>query len=423
MKNFTAYILAALFALTGVCGSASAIVPPDQTPVTGDWGLPLADTDYPVEIVLDKTVYYREDTVINGELLNYSWDMEPGIIEIISLDTNRAVFYSEAKESTFSIDIDLHPGEYRLRLRRGTSRNAYWDSYWDTGLDWDGWADAWYAAGDVRGDTSLYSSSAYFSVVGASDLFHLSGKAEIEIIPNTKALLNARLEWDGLSGGGPYTLTQTDEKYEKGKVTRIEGIYDSQTVVGGLQLGNIYTYTVSDGERSSNPIVIDLSAIPPLEYAGSKINKLIVLKIGDPYMYFAEGKSSALDGTRGEFMRAIDEDDLSVTPVMVNDLPMIPVAALVREMGGSVSWDGAKRVVTLNLLDSVTMKSNTLEIPIDSETVYLNGEKKTLDVSALIKYDRTLVPIRMLKLLGCDIKWDSESESIVICYWDDSDMK
>ncbi|MDE7220251.1 MAG: hypothetical protein K2O45_11620 [Oscillospiraceae bacterium] len=415
MKTFIACILAVALALTGVFGSASAASTWDPPLSTIDWDSTPADLDYSIGIKLDKTVYSTENTVINVELLNYSWDTEPDIVEIVWLDTGNVVFYGKASEASITIDIDLNPGEYLLRVRRSTD----WDAYWDT---WDmGWNENWEKDWNAYWEEN--SSSVHFSVAGTSDLLCLKGGAAVEMLSETEVMLGARLEWDGPPDGGPYTVTRRDERYFQGEVISIKDISNNCFVDEGLKSGGVYTYTVSAGGKTSNPIVIDLSGLPPMEYAGSKYNRVIVLKIGDPYMYSAEDKQSALDGSELKRTRAIDKNDRSVVPVIIDERTMIPVATLVEEMGGSASWDGDKRVVTIRLLDHITLLDNTLEIPIGVKTVYLNGAGRKFDIPAQIKYGRTLVPIRLLELLGCDVEWVDDSQSVVICYWDGEDIE
>lgn len=416
MKTFMSCILAAAIALTSICGSASATSVWDQPLSTTDWDSIPVDPDYSVGIKLDKTVYSAENTIINVELLNYAWDTEPDIVEIIWLDTGNVVFYSEARETSLTIDIDLHPGEYLLRVRRSADQETYWDTYWNTSWN-ENWKEDWNAYWEAN------SSSVHFSVEGSSELLCLKGDAAVEILSETEVMLGARLEWDGLLDGGPYTVTRRDETYFQGEAVSIEDISDNCFVDEGLKSGGVYTYTVSAGGKTSNPIVIDLSGLPPLEYAGNKYNRVVVLKIGDPYMYSAKNKKSAIAGSGLEEIRAIDENDRSVTPVIIDERTMIPVAPLIDEMGGSAIWNGDNRVVTIRLLDHTTLLYNTLEIPVNKKTVYLNGEGRKFDISAQIKYGRTLVPIRLLELLGCDVEWVDDSQSVVICYWDGEDIE
>lgn len=436
MKTFAFCILAAALALNGVWGPAPAANLQDQpteagvwsqalgiadqepVPTDNDWDPEPTDSVYPVSVRLDKKVYSTEDTVIKAELLGYSWDTEPDIVEIVWLDTGSVVFYGEAREASLTIDIDLHPGEYLLRVRRGMDWDTYWSTYWD---DWNEDLDV---SADGNGDAGFVSAYAQFSVAGPSDLFRLKGKAEAELeqYPETRVLLSARLEWDGLSGEGPYTVTQIDEKYEQGKVTHIKGIHDGHAVVSGLLSGGVYTFTVSNGEKTSNPIVIDLSGIPPLEYAGNKNNKVLILKIGDPYMYtvddaeLADAKKAGqdeeflADESNWEAIELIDKKNRGVVPVIANNRTMMPVSRLVEIMGGQADWNAAARLVTIKLWD------NTLEIPIGSQTVLLNGQERTFDTPAQIEQSRTLVPIWHLKLLKCDVNWNETNRSVLIRY-------
>lgn len=415
MKTLTACILAVILALPGVWSPApttssqgrTVAAAWEQAPVADDWDPAPTDSGYGVGIRLDKTEYRAGDTVIQVELLNYFWDMEPDTVEIVQLSTGKVLFYREALEASLTIDINLHPGEYLLRVRRGIDWSTYWNTHWD--MDW---TEDWGANWDENWDESS-STSVRFSVVGTADLFHLTGTAQAEKYADTEILLSAKLEWDGPSDGGPYTVTRTEQKYENGEVTYIKDIYDNHVVDEGLLAGGVYTYTVSDGKKTSNPIVIDLSGIPPLEYAGNKNNKVIVLKIGDPYLYSAPDRQSASNPSALTKIGTIDETDLGVVPMIANSRTLLPVATLVRIMSGSeesVRWNPSKRSVTINIWD------NTLEIPIGSNTVRLNGQDRTFDTPARIEHDRTLVPIRHLELLGCEVDWIAKSRSVVVYY-------
>lgn len=408
MKTFIACILAIL-ALTGVCGSASAVSTWDPSLSTIDGDSTPADSDYSVGIRLDKTVYNTENTVINVELLNYSWDTEPDIVEIIWLDTGNVVFYGEASEASLTIDIDLHPGEYLLRVRRSADRDTYWDTYWNMGWN-ENWEEDWNAYWEAN------SSSAHFSVAGTSELLCLKGNAAVEIRSETEVMLGARLEWDGSPDGGPYTVTRRDEKYFQGEVISIEDISDNCFVNEGLKSGGVYTYTVSAGGKTSNPIVINLSGLPPLEYAGNKNDEIIILKIGDPYMYTAENKESVTDEFSWTKIDLIDEKNPGVMPVIANKRTMLPVAHLVKIMGGEVEWDGAMQLVIIKIWD------NTLEIPIGSQKVYFNNQERSFDTTAQIEQSRTFVLIRHLELLGCEINWNAKNRSVVIYYHSDDSV-
>lgn len=395
MKKSIVCIIFVVIALTGTCSPASAATVQDQAIVSGIWDQnqdPLDSGYSGNDIRLDKARYSTGDTHIKVQLPDHLWGEPSVIVEIIQQDTGSVMFHSRTSEAFLTIDINLHPGEYRLYTRQDTVR--YTDQ--DINYDYD----------------EVYASTS-FSVEGTSNLLHLTGQAIAEgdlEYPENCILMGVLLKWDGPSDGRPYTLTRIDGKYWDGETTQIEGIQTDFFTDASALPGGIYTYIVSDGERTSNPIVLDLSKFPPLEYVGNKNDKVIVLRIGDPYMYSAPDKQSASKPSALTRIKAIDEDDLGVTPMIANSRTLLPVSNLVQTMEGAVHWDGHNQLVTIKIWD------NTLVIPIGSKTVYLNNESRTFDTPARIEHNRTMVPIRQLELLGCEVNWLPESRSIVICY-------
>lgn len=389
MKIFVACILSTVLAITGVWGPAPAANILDQPPTDSilgqdtavdNWDPAPTDTGCLADIELDKTVYSSENTVIQAKLPDYfwstgqpAWDVRPIIVEIIQQDTGSIVFYTETQEVSLTINIDLHPGEYMLC--------AYRDTDWDT----------------IR-------SFAYFSVIGPSQLLQLTGEVvadgDLET-PEFCMLMGVRLEWDVSLDGGPYTLTRREEQL--GDIRVFDSISDNYFMDTDSLSGGIYTYTVSNGKTTWNPIVLDLSKFPPLEYAGNRNDTVLVLRIGDPYIYSAKDRDSVSKLSDLTRIRAIDENNLGVVPTIINNRTMIPIATLVRQMGGAVSWDSVKRIVTIKMWDSALKQYSILEIPIGSKTIYVNNEKRTFDTPALITQNRTLVPIRQLEQLGCEV--------------------
>lgn len=366
MKTFAACILALTLVVTGIFGPVPACANGEPYPSPTPW-MEYGD-------LLDKQVYSTDHTVLQVVLSGYfnTWSGDTVSVEISRQGAGGLVFYRETREMAFQIDIGLQPGEYLLR--------AYNEA------------------------NEIYTP---FSVVGESDLFLLTTEAVSERWGDEDYLIGVKLAWDGPVDGGPYTLTRIDSW---GGVKVFENIEQSQFFDAETLPGGINTYTVSDGKRVSSPAVIDLRGFPPLEYAGNQNDRVIVMKIGDPYMYAAEDKQSAMQGKGLTRLGPIYWDDLGVVPRLMNDRTMVPIAALVRQMGGMVGWNGRKQIVTIRY------DGNALEIPIGSRTVYLNGQKRSFDTPARIDRDRTLVPVRHLELLNCEVNWVGKSRSIVICY-------
>ena len=404
MRIFTAYILAAILAVTGaweptpaenIRGQTMVADICAQVPANNDWDPAPTDSGYIFDIELDKTVYSPKDIIIRLELPDYIWGMEPLIVDIIQENTGSTVFFRRVEESSFIIDIDLQPGDYLLRVRQDKGWIG-WDASW--GMNWE-----------------VVYASARFSVVGTSDLFQLTGEAVADGNPEFLVLLGARLEWDGSSDGGPYTLTRVDEILGNQEVIQIENIQINHFFDINALPGGVYTYTVSDGKRTSNPIVLDLSDFPPLEYIGNKNDKVVVLRISDPYIYTVKDKKSAFKLSELTIIKPFDENNLGVVPVISNSRTLVPVATLVRTMApdSRVVWDGDRYLVTIKIW------GNVLEIPIGSKTIYINNQERTFDTPARIEHDRTLVPVRYLELLGCEVDWIDTSRSVVICYQGD----
>lgn len=121
----------------------------------------------------------------------------------------------------------------------------------------------------------------------------------------------------------------------------------------------------------------------------------IVLQIGNPIMTVnGEGKPIDEDGT---------------APVIVNDVTLLPVRAVVEEMGGTVSWNDSTREVTLNY------NNGEIKLTIDSLTAQLNGENHTLDTAPSIINGRTMLPIRFIaESFNFDVTWEQSSQTVTI---------
>ena len=97
------------------------------------------------------------------------------------------------------------------------------------------------------------------------------------------------------------------------------------------------------------------------------------------------------------------------TPVIINGRTLVPIRAIVESFGGSVSWDGAKRAVSLSV------DNKTIVLAIDSYTAYLNGKEYTLDVAPAIINGRTMLPIRFVaEGLNLGVAWDAQSQRVTV---------
>ena len=122
----------------------------------------------------------------------------------------------------------------------------------------------------------------------------------------------------------------------------------------------------------------------------------IVLQINNPMMT-VNGAEKEIDPGRG------------TVPVIVNGRTLMPVRAVVEEMGGTVAWDEATQTATL------TYGEDEIRLTLGSTTAYLNNEAQTLDVAPVSINDRTMLPIRFIsESFRFDVEWDQAQQSVTI---------
>ena len=85
---------------------------------------------------------------------------------------------------------------------------------------------------------------------------------------------------------------------------------------------------------------------------------------------------------------------------VVNDRTMVPMRAIFEALGADVSWDDATQTV---YADNGNV---SLSLAIGEKYITVNGDKVEIDVPAMLKNSRTLVPLRAVsQCLGCDVSW------------------
>lgn len=122
----------------------------------------------------------------------------------------------------------------------------------------------------------------------------------------------------------------------------------------------------------------------------------IILQINNPMM-IANGTEKEIDPGRG------------TVPIITDDRTLVPVRAIVEEMGGTVAWNEATQTATL------TYGDDEIRLTLNSSTAYLNDEAQTLDVVPVSINDRTMLPIRFIaEGFHFDVEWAGETQTITI---------
>jgi len=92
-----------------------------------------------------------------------------------------------------------------------------------------------------------------------------------------------------------------------------------------------------------------------------------------------------------------------------NGRTLIPVRFVTEELGATVDWNQKYQEVTIKK-DNVTIR-----IMINDRNIVVNSSIKTMDTEAIIKEDRTFVPIRYVaEALGATVGWDASTKTVII---------
>src|SRR5690606_27704058 len=87
-------------------------------------------------------------------------------------------------------------------------------------------------------------------------------------------------------------------------------------------------------------------------------------------------------------------------------------------LGAEVGWEGSTKTVTISQGDK------EIKIVIGKKDYTINGEKNLMDTEALLKEDRTFVPVRFVSEgLGARVDWDPAVRTVYIDTREKGDSK
>ena len=159
---------------------------------------------------------------------------------------------------------------------------------------------------------------------------------------------------------------------------------------------NIITVQATDkaGNAITKTYTVNYTAYSPM--------KIITLQISNPEI------------TINGITKTIDEQESK--PVIKNDRTLLPVRVLIESLGGTISWNGVIREVTINL------NGHTIILTIDNNTAIVDGIKMLIDpnndkVTPIIINGRTYLPLRfIIEHLNGTVSWDSATQTVTIYY-------
>ncbi len=101
-----------------------------------------------------------------------------------------------------------------------------------------------------------------------------------------------------------------------------------------------------------------------------------------------------------------------------NGRTQVPVRFVSEALGAEVGWEGSTKTVT------ISQRDKEIKIVIGKKDYTINGEKSLMDTEALLKEDRTFVPIRFVSEgLGAKVDWDPAVRTVYIDTREKGDSK
>lgn len=104
-----------------------------------------------------------------------------------------------------------------------------------------------------------------------------------------------------------------------------------------------------------------------------------------------------------------ENKNMDAAPFIKDNRTFVPIRFIVSALNGDVSWDNENRIVNINYNDK------SIEVPINKNTILVNNEEQQIDSPAIIKNNRTFVPIRFIaENLGMQIDFDNNAREVTI---------
>jgi len=193
------------------------------------------------------------------------------------------------------------------------------------------------------------------------------------------------------------------------------------SVSGTVSDENISTVTVNSKNVYINPTNGHFDTTVQLQKGQNSITIIAIDKAGNRNsqivtVYYKTQTVIVLQIGQTTFTVNSSPNTLDSPPIIKNGRTLLPIRPIVEALGGSVSWDGTERKVT------VSLGSTTIELWIGKNTARVNGTDTPIDstnskVVPEIINGRTMLPLRFVtENLGCQLQWDPNTQTITITY-------
>ena len=185
-----------------------------------------------------------------------------------------------------------------------------------------------------------------------------------------------------------YVAGEPLESYYNGLNTLREKTYIAMKKAGGVMLFDVNEDT--DGETS---VVSMIRALQDRTkgYSKEELRKYISVILDNRELVF------------------LAEEGLGVPFIDANSRTMIPFKKPMEKIGAVVTYDAENRTVT------AVKEDITVKLTIGEKEISVNGQMTEMDTAAVIKDDRTYIPLSaVFNAFGYDVTWHGSSNTIYI---------
>jgi len=96
-------------------------------------------------------------------------------------------------------------------------------------------------------------------------------------------------------------------------------------------------------------------------------------------------------------------------PIVENGTTLLPVSSMIKELGGTVTWNAKEKKVTLDL------NGHQVILWIGETKALVNGQSTKLATPAKTVNGRTMLPLRFVsESLGLEVSWNQETSTIIL---------
>ena len=309
---------------------------------------------------------------------------------VFNTTTNTGVI-SDVK---FESDLNTIVGEQlNLKLKSG----------WDEFLNPIDIKDRTYTVTDNSNGANILNGLSYLSLT--------PGNYNLSVITDKGENINKEINVADLSAYTKFNIDTKNKIIKRGMTLSLDtrGEYKGRKIKISPRVIN---YSFEDMTASVDPNTFNIN----IQDYGR--NPKIIAKLGDKTstlsLYDENTKLIKMKINDVNYSINGEVKKMDAKPFIKNDRTLVPLRFIVEAIGGEVNWDNDNRLVTVN------SKGKTIELPIDSKTIKIDGQDVSIDQAAIIKGDRTFVPIRFIaENLDMVVNYINDTREIEISSFED----